>query len=58
MSNANTYIGVDLHKKTCYITVMNKKGKIRKQTEISTDTIKSLNSLKNILTLKWRLNQP
>lgn len=34
MSNANTYIGVDLHKKTCYITVMDEKGKIRKQTEI------------------------
>ena len=40
MSNANTYIGVDLHKKTCYITVMNGDGKIRKQTEISTDTDK------------------
>jgi len=34
MPNANTYIGVDLHKKTCYITVMNEKGKIKKQTEI------------------------
>lgn len=40
MSNANTYIGVDLHKKTCYITVMNGDGKIKKQTEISTDTDK------------------
>lgn len=37
MSNANTYIGVDLHKKTCYVTVMNSKGKIRIQREISTD---------------------
>jgi transposase len=37
MSNANTYIGVDLHKKTCYITVMNEKGKIKKQTEIAND---------------------
>ena len=37
MSNANTYIGVDLHKKTCYITVMNYEGKIEKQIEISTD---------------------
>jgi len=34
MSNANAYIGVDLHKKTCYITVMDENGKIRKQTEI------------------------
>jgi len=40
MSNANTYIGVDLHKKTCYVTVMNQEGKIKKQTEISTDTDK------------------
>ena len=37
MSNANTYIGVDLHKKTCYVTVMNLDGKIKKQTEISTE---------------------
>ncbi len=37
MSNNNTYIGVDLHKKTCYITIMNSDGKIKKQTEISTD---------------------
>ncbi len=28
------YIGVDLHKKTCYITVMDKSGTITKQTEI------------------------
>jgi len=40
MSNANSYIGVDLHKKTCFITVMNQAGKIKKQTEISTDTDK------------------
>ena len=40
MSNAGTYIGVDLHKKTCFITVMNQAGKIKKQTEISTDTDK------------------
>jgi len=40
MSNANTYIGVDLHKKSCYVTVMDGLGKIRKQTEISTDTDK------------------
>lgn len=38
MSNFNNYIGVDLHKKTCYVTVMNQSGKIKKQTEISTDT--------------------
>lgn len=38
MSNANIYIGADLHKKTCYLTVMSKNGKIKKQTEISTDT--------------------
>ncbi|MBU2214238.1 IS110 family transposase [Patescibacteria group bacterium] len=38
MSNSKTYIGVDLHKKTCYVTVMNVDGKIKKQTEISTDT--------------------
>ena len=37
MSNNNTFIGVDLHKKTCYITIMNGDGKIEKQTEISTD---------------------
>ncbi|MBU1179979.1 IS110 family transposase [Patescibacteria group bacterium] len=40
MSNANIYIGADLHKKTCYLTVMAKDGKIKKQTEISTDTDK------------------
>jgi len=40
MSNANTYIGVDLHKKSCYVTVMDVLGKIRKQTEISTNTDK------------------
>lgn len=40
MSNANTYIGVDLHKKTCYITIMDSMGKVKKQTEISTDTDK------------------
>lgn len=40
MSNTNTYIGADLHKNTCYVTVMDKNGKIRKQTEISTDTDK------------------
>ncbi|MEA1936487.1 MAG: hypothetical protein U9N04_00005 [Patescibacteria group bacterium] len=37
MPNANIYIGVDLHKKTCYITVMDYDGKIEKQIEISTD---------------------
>jgi transposase len=37
MSKPNTYVGVDLHKKTCYVTVMNIDGKIKKQTEISTD---------------------
>ena len=40
MSNANAYIGVDLHKLTCFITVMDEAGKIKKQTEISTDTDK------------------
>lgn len=40
MSNANSYIGVDLHKKTCFITIMDEAGKIKKQTEISTDTDK------------------
>lgn len=40
MSNANTYIGVDLHKKSCYVTIMDNLGKIRKQTEISTETDK------------------
>lgn len=40
MSKPNTYVGVDLHKKTCYVTVMNIDGKIKKQTEISTDTDK------------------
>jgi len=40
MSNANSYIGVDLHKKMCFVTVMDKEGKIKKQTEISTDADK------------------
>jgi len=40
MSNASTYIGVDLHKKTCFITIMDEAGKIKKQTEISTETDK------------------
>ncbi|MBU1890028.1 IS110 family transposase [Patescibacteria group bacterium] len=34
ISNCDTYIGVDLHKKTCYVTVMDKDGNISKQTEI------------------------
>lgn len=38
MSKPDTYIGVDLHKKTCYVTVMSSGGKIKKQTEISTET--------------------
>lgn len=38
MSKANTYIGVDLHKKTCFITVMDKAGAIKKRAEITTDT--------------------
>lgn len=38
MSNTKTnYIGVDLHKKTCFITVMNKLGKIKKQVEIDSE---------------------
>ena len=37
MSNSNNFIGVDLHKKTCFVTVMNKEGQIKKQTEIPTD---------------------
>ena len=37
MSKPNTYIGVDLHKKTCYVTVMNAGGKIRIQREFSTE---------------------
>lgn len=37
MSNSNTYIGADLHKKTCYITVMDKEGVVKKRTEISTE---------------------
>ena len=40
MSKPNTYIGVDLHKKTCFITIMDEAGKIKTQTEISTDTDK------------------
>jgi len=40
MSKPNTYIGVDLHKKTCYVTVMNTGGKVRIQREISTDAKK------------------
>lgn len=38
MFKPNTYIGVDLHKKTCYVTVMNADGKIKIQREFSTDT--------------------
>jgi transposase len=38
MSNTKiNYIGVDLHKKTCFITIMDKMGKIKRQTEISSD---------------------
>jgi transposase len=37
MPKPNTYIGVDLHKKTCYVTVMDLDGKIKKQIEISTN---------------------
>lgn len=40
MSNSNNYIGVDLHKKTCFVTIMNQEGLIKKQIEISTDTDK------------------
>jgi len=44
MPNVNTqtqnYIGVDLHKKTCFVTVMDIAGKIKKQTEVSTDSDK------------------
>lgn len=39
-SNTQTYIGADLHKNTCYVTIMDKEGNIKKQTEISTDTDK------------------
>lgn len=38
MPNTKTnYIGVDLHKKTCFITVMDKLGKIKRQTEIDSE---------------------
>jgi len=37
MSNVSAYIGVDLHKKTCYVTVMDQAGVISKQTEIKND---------------------
>ena len=37
MSNANAYIGVDLHKKICFITVMDEAGKIKRQTEIKNE---------------------
>ncbi len=37
MSSVNTYIGIDLHKKTCYMTVMDKAGVVSKQTEIKND---------------------
>ena len=40
MSKPNTYIGVDLHKKICYVTIMSRDGKIKKQTEISTEADK------------------
>jgi len=47
MSNSNTFIGVDLHKKTCYITVMNQAGDVKKRTEISTDTDEVANFFKD-----------
>jgi len=44
MSNANTqtqnYIGVDLHKKMCFVTVMDIAGKIKKQAQVPTDADK------------------
>ena len=40
MSKPKTYIGVDLHKKTCYVTIMSSDGKIKKQKEIGTETEK------------------
>lgn len=40
MSNAGTYVGVDLHKKTCFVTVMDKEGEIKKQTEIQNNASK------------------
>lgn len=40
MSKASAYVGVDLHKKTCFITVMDKEGAIKKQTEIMNDAKK------------------
>lgn len=43
ISNCDTYIGVDLHKKSLYVTVMDKEGRIEGQTEIDNkkDNIKS-----------------
>lgn len=41
MSQINTFIGADLHKKTCFVTVMDKAGNIKTQTEIQTDKIKT-----------------
>ncbi|MBI5122859.1 IS110 family transposase [Candidatus Roizmanbacteria bacterium] len=42
-SNCDTYIGVDLHKKSIYVTVMKPNGEIARQTEIENkgETIKS-----------------
>ena len=40
MSQIKTFIGADLHKKTCFVTVMDKSGKIKTQTEIETNTDK------------------
>jgi len=40
MTNSNTYIGVDLHKKACFITIMDEAGNIKRQAEVSTDTDK------------------
>ncbi|MDR3642538.1 MAG: IS110 family transposase [Candidatus Doudnabacteria bacterium] len=37
MSSTNTYIGVDLHKKTCYMTVMDQAGIVSRQIEIKND---------------------
>lgn len=34
ISNCDTYIGVDLHKKSIYVTTMNKAGQIERQLEI------------------------
>ena len=56
MSNANSYIGVDLHKKTCFITVMNQAGKIKNKRRFPPIRIRYRGSLASTRMRRWPLN--